>query len=92
MVWLANARAEKVIQRIWGRIDGRFHAEIILTPPDKRKRDIDNFHKVLLDFAQSSGMIENDSKCRKLTVVWDDEGDTSPRARLILTSVDQKKK
>ena len=85
--WIAQAHGEKLIQRVRGRIEGKFKAKIILTPPDKRAIDIDNRVKVVLDFAQSSGMVKYDSKCRKLTVAWDDERPTIPsRARLILTA------
>ncbi len=64
------------------KIKGEFQAEIILNPPDKRKRDIDNFHKALLDFAQANGIIENDHLCQRLLVTY---GEAPLGARMILT-------
>jgi len=83
--WIAQAHGEKLIQKIKKNIKGKFEAFIVLNPPDKRQRDIDNYHKAILDFAQASKMIENDRLCQKLTVVWSDLRSTIGGARLILT-------
>src|SRR5690242_1389792 len=52
------------------QIKGKFSATIILNPPDKRKSDIDNRVKVLLDLAQKANLIENDNLCRLLIVSY----------------------
>ncbi len=39
-----------------------------LYPPDKRRRDIDNSLKVLLDSLQRGGLIEDDSQIHRLVV------------------------
>ncbi len=33
----------------WPRLDGPVHVHLILTPPDRRQRDIDNVRKALYD-------------------------------------------
>ena len=42
---------------------------IALYPPDKRKRDIDNYIKQTLDALQHAGVFEDDSQVNKLTVI-----------------------
>lgn len=85
MTWLKEAgwvikiaRAEKII--------GPFSASIILNPPDKRRIDIDNRVKGLLDLAQQSGLIEDDCLCRLLVVAYGQEQAT-PSALLTLKSM-----
>lgn len=51
-------------------IPGYYFLQIILNPPDKRHRDLGNFEKVCSDFAQAAGIIENDSLCRQLVIVY----------------------
>jgi crossover junction endodeoxyribonuclease RusA len=52
------------------KIIGPFSASIVLYPPDKRKIDIDNRIKVILDAAQKNDLIEDDSMCRLLLVSY----------------------
>ena len=47
---------------------GRLHMEVYLYPPDKRKRDIDNVLKPLLDAMEHAGCYENDSQIDKLCI------------------------
>src|SRR5512147_2262060 len=51
-------------------IKGEFSATIILNPPNKRRIDIDNRVKVLLDLAEKTGLIENDYLCRHLEISY----------------------
>lgn len=53
------------------KISGPFRAEIVLTPPDKRKRDLDNIIKATLDLFQTMEIIENDQLCHHLIVRYD---------------------
>lgn len=50
------------------KIIGSTKIEIDLYPPDKRKRDIDNVLKCLLDALQDSGIIQNDNQIYSLTI------------------------
>ena len=71
------------------KITGEFKTTIVLHPPDKRRRDLDNFVKCLLDAAQRNGLIEDDSFNRLLLVSYDETG-TTPGVLLILESYDRK--
>jgi crossover junction endodeoxyribonuclease RusA len=48
--------------------DGRLELGVMLYPPDRRRRDIDNVCKALLDSMTYSGLIEDDSLIDKLTI------------------------
>lgn len=47
----------------------RLAVDIELYPPDRRKIDIDNRIKALLDVMEHAGVYEDDSQIDKLTVV-----------------------
>ena len=47
---------------------GRLDVHIAVYPPDKRKRDLDNLPKSILDSLQHAGIYEDDSQIDKLTV------------------------
>jgi len=68
-------------------IKGQFHCSVVLSPPNKRKSDIDNYTKVCLDFCQRSGIIENDNLCKMLLVVYGSKDAAPLGARLTLTPV-----
>ena len=50
-------------------IPGRLAVSVSLFPPDRRKRDIDNPLKCLLDSLQHAGLYEDDSQVDWLLVV-----------------------
>lgn len=47
----------------------RLNVSIILYPPCKRKRDLDNYNKALLDGISESGFWEDDSQIDTLKIV-----------------------
>jgi crossover junction endodeoxyribonuclease RusA len=47
---------------------GRLELSVMLYPPDRRRRDIDNVCKALLDSLTFAGLIEDDSLIDKLTI------------------------
>jgi crossover junction endodeoxyribonuclease RusA len=49
-------------------LDGKLLMEVILFPPDKRQRDIDNYNKSLLDALTHSGVWEDDSQVDQLFI------------------------
>lgn len=53
-------------------IKGPYKLTILLTPPDKRKRDLGNLEKAISDALQTAGVIENDHLCRSMTIAWGD--------------------
>ena len=48
--------------------EARFSLSLIAYPPDKRKRDIDNLLKPVLDALQQAGVIEDDSQIDFLSI------------------------
>lgn len=44
--------------------------EIILFPPDARRRDIDNYNKALFDALTHAGVWEDDSQVKRMLVEW----------------------
>lgn len=86
--WIKAAQSEWYVQKVnqAKRIDGEFSATLILNPPDKRRIDIDNRIKAVLDLAQSLNLIENDHLCRRLLVEYGSDKDATPGASLILRS------
>lgn len=47
-------------------LDDKMLVEVVLFPPDRRKRDIDNYNKPLLDAITHSGLWEDDSQVDQL--------------------------
>ncbi len=50
------------------RLRGPLRIEIEIYPPDRRRRDIDNVQKALLDGLQHGGLYEDDSQIVKLEI------------------------
>ena len=50
------------------KLQGRLAVLVILHPPDKRKRDIDNSMKALLDSMQAAGVYLDDSQIDRLVI------------------------
>lgn len=50
------------------KISDRMFLDVILFPPDKRKRDVDNYNKSLLDAITDYGLWEDDSLIDQLMV------------------------
>jgi len=44
--------------------------EILLFPPDARRRDIDNYNKALFDALTHVGVWEDDSQVKRMLVEW----------------------
>jgi len=49
-------------------IEGPVEIKIAIYPPDRRKRDIDNVLKALLDALEKGGAYRNDSQITKLVI------------------------
>ena len=49
-------------------LTGRLRVELLLYPPDRRRRDIDNYAKSLLDSLTKAGVWEDDSQIDELTI------------------------
>lgn len=51
-----------------------FKIVIRVNRPDRRKRDLDNLLKPILDLVAHYGLIENDSLCHWIDARWEGEG------------------
>lgn len=58
----------RAVPRTIKPLAGRLMVSVILYPPDKRRRDIDNPIKILLDSLQRACVFEDDSQIDRLLV------------------------
>lgn len=49
-------------------LTGRLHVRVLVYPPDRRRRDLDNIVKALLDALEHGGIYEDDSQIDRLEV------------------------
>lgn len=56
--------------------------EIVLFPPDQRRRDLDNYNKALLDALTHAGVWEDDSQVKRMLVEW---GPVVPKGKVEIT-------
>lgn len=56
--------------------------EILLYPPDNRRRDIDNYTKGLFDALTHAGVWEDDSQVKRMLVEW---GPVVPKGKVEMT-------
>lgn len=90
MMWLQEAHGNWLIQKPHlgdYKIKGHYSLSILLNPPDNRNRDLGNLEKILSDFAQSAGIIENDHLCRRLVIEYGSRIEAPLGARLTFTKV-----
>ena len=75
--WKNEAGWALRLQR-YERFTGPVEIELVLNPPDKRKRDLDNAFKLVLDLLKTHQIIVDDSSeyVRKLSAEWG-EGEPS---------------
>jgi crossover junction endodeoxyribonuclease RusA len=55
-------------------IEGPFAVQINAVRPDRRKRDIDNLIKPLVDLLVSQGFVSDDSEMQQVTATWVENG------------------
>ena len=67
--------------------DGDLIVDIRLIPPDRRRRDVDNSLKALLDAMQFGGAYHDDAQIVRLTVEKHQPDPGDPRAEVILQHV-----
>ena len=63
-------------------LDGPLDVEVDVFPPDRRRRDIDNVQKALLDSLQHGGAYEDDSQIVRLVI---EKREVFPGGRVIVT-------
>ena len=72
--WRHHAGLSMRVQRV-PAITKPAAIEIILTPPDRRRRDCDNLAKPIVDLAVSMGVLIDDSRryVKSIAIRWADE-------------------
>lgn len=68
----AAVQGEVLLQKAARRINSHVAMTVLLHAPDRRRRDVDNYAKSLLDSLVKSGVLEDDSVVRDLRLVWGD--------------------
>lgn len=66
--------AAMIAQQRPGRVAGEFKAEIIVSRPDKRRRDLDGVIKPILDCLVRNRITGDDHLAQEINVVWTAEG------------------
>jgi len=66
------------------QMEGHLAVCVALYPPDRRRRDIDNTMKALLDAMGNGGAYEDDSQIKKLTIEMHDRDKEFPRAEVTI--------
>ena len=66
----AAVQGEVLLQKAARRINSHVAMTVLLHAPDRRRRDVDNYAKSLLDSLVKSGVLEDDSVVRDLRLVW----------------------
>jgi crossover junction endodeoxyribonuclease RusA len=56
------------------KVTGQYVVVFEASRPDKRRRDIDNLIKPLMDLIVQAGAVEDDSLCAELTAKWVNNG------------------
>ena len=69
--WIKDAGWELKRQKP-GKISGKFIVRMLFGRPDKRKRDLDNLAKPVLDLLKSCKVIEDDSLTDTIIMRWID--------------------
>lgn len=88
MRWLKEADVQWLVQKPRGpfkTIEGPFKARIMLSRPDRRSRDCDNFIKVPIDWAQHAGIIKNDKNSLETRSGWVTDEEAPMGARLVIS-------
>lgn len=86
--WLKQADLQWLSQKPRGpfkTIDGPFKVHLKLSRPDRRVRDIDNYHKVVMDWAQRAGIIKNDCNSVETRSGWVTDEEAPMGAVLLIT-------
>ena len=71
---VGKAFRERIIESIqeqlgpFDPLDQRLYVAMVLFPPDKRKRDLDNTQKALLDAIKHAGVYVDDEQIDQLTI------------------------
>lgn len=68
--WKRACDGELMAIRPRPKLEGRFHATLILNEQKRANRDADNFGKAPMDFLQRAGVIEDDKLADSVHIRW----------------------
>lgn len=79
-VWLVGAMGAiaAVARQQPCMVKGRFHVAIVADRPDRRRRDLDNLAKPILDALTASAVIEDDHLASTITLAWSEAEPAKP--------------
>lgn len=72
------------------RLEGELSVSLQLVPPDRRKRDIDNYNKALLDALTHSGLWSDDSQIKSLAIEMQAPNKHNPHAAVVVSTLGEK--
>jgi crossover junction endodeoxyribonuclease RusA len=78
--WLAGAMGAIAAEarKQPSTVKGRFHVAIVADRPDRRRRDLDNLAKPILDALTASAVIEDDHLAATITLAWSEAPPAKP--------------
>jgi len=88
--WMKQAHLEWMAQKppgLFKTIDQGFKYTLILSRPDRRRRDSRNYDKAVLDWAQHAGLIKDDSLALDSRIRWGLDEEAPMGARLIIKTL-----
>lgn len=71
--WL-DAAGWQIVEQGRRSVHGPVSISVALVKPDKRKRDLDNLMKPILDLLVEMGCIDDDSFVKRISVQWAEGG------------------
>lgn len=80
--FLADVQAQAWKEGVKSFGSATISVKVLVFPPDKRKRDLDNILKVLLDSLQNGGLFDNDHQIARLHV---ERKSIIPKGQVIVT-------
>lgn len=72
--WLGEAALALELEQK-PEIDYPFNIEIVIGRPDKRRRDLDNLAKPILDVLQHCKVLQDDCHAQRITMLWTNDID-----------------
>lgn len=70
--WMATALSLVALAHA-GQVSGGFKVTITAHRPDRRRRDLDNLLKPILDCLVKAQVVEDDSKAKAIAIEWADD-------------------
>ena len=68
--WIAEAQVMACKQKLPVWVNGPLQVQLDFVKPDKRKRDLDNLAKAVLDFCTDAQVWKDDCQVEHLTLRW----------------------